>query len=576
MPTLEHAWLKAKQNDECTTIQCPAHHDKKPSCSVYPYADKKTGEKRVGISCKSDAECTYWEIVEAAGWVETFDFHDENGISLHQTYRINFPDKTKYVRQRRYANGAWEWGLDGLQTVLYNLPAVRAADTVHLAEGEKCAQALINAGLVATTNPGGAEGWKARYANELAGKHIVVYEDNDDAGRKWVDAVCKSVRGRAASIKLINFRDERDKYDVADFLTAHAGKEGAVTALLDSAPEWEPPAPTSDLSDPYRLSSIADLIDRPLPAQLIEGLIQERSLNVVYGPPGTFKSFLVLDMLLSLATGLEFVRRKTKQTKTLYIIGEGEGMFVLRILAWLRHNGINIADADNFRVLPKALHLLNEQEIDAFIKSVLEQGFMPEVVAIDTLARNFGDGNENQAEHMNKFVYSADRFRSEFGAAVIVVHHANKEGDIRASTVLKGAADSVIKVTKDAKALIKVDSEKAKDMAEFPPMFFEPKAIDLDEANKDVINKDVINLEPRTSVVLLPAETTRPKRDESRLTPNQQKALDALVSTQKPLAFADWLRASDVSPTTFERAVKELATRGKVSKDDVSGLYAPA
>jgi putative DNA primase/helicase len=66
---------------------------------------------------------------------------------------------------------------------LYNQPGMAAADTVVLVEGEKCAQALIGLGIVATTAMNGAHApidktdWMP-----LAGKHVLIWPDRDKAG----------------------------------------------------------------------------------------------------------------------------------------------------------------------------------------------------------------------------------------------------------------------------------------------------------------------------------------------------------------------------------------------------------
>jgi putative DNA primase/helicase len=66
---------------------------------------------------------------------------------------------------------------------LYNQPGMAAVDTVVLVEGEKCAQALIDIGIVATTAMNGAHApidktdW-----TPLAGKHVLIWPDRDKAG----------------------------------------------------------------------------------------------------------------------------------------------------------------------------------------------------------------------------------------------------------------------------------------------------------------------------------------------------------------------------------------------------------
>ena len=68
--------------------------------------------------------------------------------------------------------------MNGVRRVLYRLPAVIAAveagDTIWIAEGEKCVEALERAGAVGTTNPGGAGKWKDEFATYFAGANVMI------------------------------------------------------------------------------------------------------------------------------------------------------------------------------------------------------------------------------------------------------------------------------------------------------------------------------------------------------------------------------------------------------------------
>jgi putative DNA primase/helicase len=69
---------------------------------------------------------------------------------------------------------------------LYNRPGIVKADRVVLVEGEKCADALIAKGICATTAMNGANApiektdW-----SPLAGKHVLIWPDNDEAGKAY-------------------------------------------------------------------------------------------------------------------------------------------------------------------------------------------------------------------------------------------------------------------------------------------------------------------------------------------------------------------------------------------------------
>src|SRR5205823_3552397 len=79
----------------------------------------------------------------------------------------------KFAQARPDGEGGWIWNLQGVERVLYRLPSVLAAvaegRTIYFAEGEKDADALVRAGVVATTNPAGAGKWRDSYSKALAG-----------------------------------------------------------------------------------------------------------------------------------------------------------------------------------------------------------------------------------------------------------------------------------------------------------------------------------------------------------------------------------------------------------------------
>jgi hypothetical protein len=97
----------------------------------------------------------------------------------------------------------------------------------------------------------------------------------------------------------------------------------------------------------------------------------------------------------------------------------------------------------------------------------------PAVVHIDTLARNFGDGDENATKDMNRVISNLD---AAFGNTICrgLTHHtghANKER-ARGSIALYGAADSVFRVSVTPGRQVLVECSKNKDAPKAPPMLF--------------------------------------------------------------------------------------------------------
>ena len=104
---------------------------------------------------------------------------------------------------------------------LYHQPGVATADTVVLVEGEKCAQALIDAGIVATTAMHGANAPVEKTDwSPLAGKAVLIWPDNDVPGRAYAMAAAQAALevGATTCEVLLPPQDKPDGWDAADAL----------------------------------------------------------------------------------------------------------------------------------------------------------------------------------------------------------------------------------------------------------------------------------------------------------------------------------------------------------------------
>lgn len=171
------------------------------------------------------------------GYTITREWHYTNaaGEIVATVVRFDKPGEPKQIRQRTAAG----WGLGDVKPPLYNLPAVMEARTVCVTEGEKCADALNLRGFTATTNIGGATKWLPEYTGALAGKHIVIFPDNDEKGRMHEAILQRELGEVAASLKIVE-TSKNIKGDVADFLDAGA-TTADIRALIDAAPLVKPP-----------------------------------------------------------------------------------------------------------------------------------------------------------------------------------------------------------------------------------------------------------------------------------------------------------------------------------------------
>lgn len=181
---------------------------------------------------------------------------------------------------------------------------------------------------------------------------------------------------------------------------------------------------------------------------IIDEIIPQGELAVIFGAPGCGKSFMALDMAMCIAMGREWNRNRTTQGRVVYIAAEGAHGFKKRTMAYLQHHSLFqeiipldiIADSPNFL-----------KDIDALkIVESINKGSKPTVIIVDTLSRTMPGGNENSGEHMGHAIEQCKIIHQLTGAIVILIHHSGKDGDrgSRGWSGLLGALDTEIEVKK--------------------------------------------------------------------------------------------------------------------------------
>lgn len=180
---------------------------------------------------------------------------------------------------------------------LYHLPEIAQADIVVLVEGEKCADALQQLGYATTTAMGGASApldktdW-----SPLIGKTIIVWPDNDEAGKRYADALIPKLQaiGVRAIHRVAIPAGKPAKWDAAD-----AVEEGMdVAALLNAALPISRQA-SRQLAD-WRAAD--RFIGEPQRRQwLVDGIFPLAQPSLIAAGGGVGKSFLLLSLAREIA-----------------------------------------------------------------------------------------------------------------------------------------------------------------------------------------------------------------------------------------------------------------------------------
>lgn len=181
----------------------------------------------------------------------------------------------------------------------------------------------------------------------------------------------------------------------------------------------------------------------------IDAWIEEHGINVLYAPKDCYKSFLAVDWFMCVASGKPWCGFETKQGAGVYIAGEGNSGLKRRIKAWCIRNkfDLNKMDIALSKFPMQVLDLSSIKEWAEHIMRVQDHIGKPiEFVIIDTLATNFGPGDENSSTDMARFIaYLKIYIQAVFNCTIVVVHHTGKDAEkgARGGYSLEANADAV-------------------------------------------------------------------------------------------------------------------------------------
>lgn len=437
---------------------------------------------------------------------------------------------------------------------LYPLDAFAGSDPIILCEGEWDALIARQAGLNAVTATGGAGNWPAAFAERFAGRDVVIAYDADDAGRAGAANVATHLFPVARSVKVLRWEPgRRDGFDVSDFFRAEytAVDFGMLAA---ESPLWTPseapPEPTASAAEVeptarrFRFLSDTDLGARPDPEMRVDDTLTVGGLATIIAPYNNGKTFLALDLALSVAAGRKWHEREVKQGRAVYLSPEGVSGLKKRVQAWKKHHEISGSLPIHFLIIP--VSLLSADDPPALVAAFAEQ--LPEppaLIVVDTLARAMLGGNENSTEDMGKAIAAADAWREQTGATVLLVHHTGWEGEhSRGHSSLPGAVDTEIRLKKDGDE-ITVECGKQKDAAPFPTLRFRLTPVEQSAV--------LVHVAGGGDGTALPVKAWTALR-----------ALKDISTAARPVTNTRWKDTAGMAKTTFYRAQGKLLSEGLV------------
>lgn len=590
-----------KLPDDSVMVLCPAHDDRNPSLHM------TNDNGKLLVSCQ--AGCGQDSVIDAlksrglwpsgnggngngklpagispiwndAKYADHWTYYYITGSIAGYTVRYNRPDGKDIVPFFKRDGQRWKAGAMKENRPLYGLEKLKNPGPVLFNEGEKAVDAgqKLLPEYHCLTWQGGCKAVALADYTPLKGRDVVIWPDADEPGYKAAITLKNILQPIAKTVSIVDPPEGVTQgWDLADAL-AEGWTHDKILPFIEKAKEqnrsrFEKILIKGDALHAAFLTSLNE-------TWLIVGILPESGiLIVIYGSPGSYKSFVVLDMALSIATGKLWHGRKVKQGCVIYVAAEGQAGTLKRIKAWQKHH--NIDQVKNFALMPIQVMLDDPLELHDFISSIEKMELKPSLIIFDTLARCM-KGDENSTSDMGNIVTACSRITEVTGAQVLLIHHSGKDlaKGARGSIALTGAADTLLATNKTAKQEAILKCEKQKDYELFPDMAFNFELVDTGFTTED--------MEPVRSLVPVYDTDSRPAKGRVMLSGSKRIAYEALQSLcydNKTVHVDDWRDAAykagisassdqGAKQKSFKRAVTSLLDANLIEvRDDYYKLH---
>lgn len=219
---------------------------------------------------------------------------------------------------------------------------------------------------------------------------------------------------------------------------------------------------------------IGELLHEEFPPDVwvVDQLIPDKSVTILSGSPGSFKTWLYMEIAVKVAKGQAvFGNFSTKQTGVL-VVDEESGRPRLQ----KRFKQMAADDNTPIHLLSRIGYKMNQLYTDSIAEKALELG--AGLVVFDSLTRFMGDKvDENASGDMAKLM-DCYRQLADSGLSVLILHHNRKDGtggsnpaqSLRGSSDILAAVDCHIAVNRTGQSeTVKLVQTKNRDVWEPTP-----------------------------------------------------------------------------------------------------------
>lgn len=217
---------------------------------------------------------------------------------------------------------------------------------------------------------------------------------------------------------------------------------------------------------------------------LIEGLWEYDSVGLIVAPPKSYKSTLITNMAVAVASGKPFDGRKVIQGGVLILQGENS-------LVAEKSRMMNIAGTTDLPIY-YVQSSINLDNIEVLKRTIIENSI--KMLVVDPLYLLFGSGNMNHQVDVTPKLRNLTELRKETGCSIILVHHTRKTdgssdlstSDINGSGFFEGWYESLIMLQPPRRTVVR----KVKMFNRFRNHVGSKGTIRIDDSLKMTLNLD--------------------------------------------------------------------------------------
>jgi hypothetical protein len=188
------------------------------------------------------------------------------------------------------------------------------------------------------------------------------------------------------------------------------------------------------------------------PAKYVVRLyVKQRATGILYGEPDSGKTTIVVDLVRAVICeqptwcGQDVLVHGA----VAWIAGEWPENFAYMLWGHERETGWK--QKHDLYLLPGQVALSNAADVDELVAAVKACPSKVEIIVVDTLSKNFGQGDPDKGVDMQRFLSNCERIAHETDAAVLVIHHTGWDTSrMRGSSVAKGNVPTMLRVEPDA------------------------------------------------------------------------------------------------------------------------------